>query len=203
VFNATTQTAVTAIVGGGRAFAAGGTGYVLVPSTATSKLNFPENGMYAISAWVYLDMLDGRSHAIADKGDQQYNLEVFQNRWEFAEYKSAQSWEMSSTPASAGQWTFVTGVRNATKQYLFVNGKCVDSLIETQSKPGMNRNTGFNVMFGKTDGVTVVSDFPYYFHGTLDEIRICNRALSADWIKLCYVNQKTVDGLLASVATNP
>jgi len=195
VINATAQTSVTSIVGSGRAFAAGGSGYVLVPSTATSKLNFPENGMYAISAWVYLDMLDGGSHAIATKGDQQYNLEVFQNRWEFAEYKSAQNWELSSMPASAGQWTFVTGVRNKTRQYLYVNGQCVDSMIENQFKAGVYRNTGYNVMFGKTDGVTQ-PDFPYYFHGTLDEIRMSSRALSAGWIKLCYMNQKAVDALV-------
>jgi hypothetical protein len=193
--NAPAQASVTAMVGSGREFAAGDSGYITIPGTAAGKLNFPENGMYALSAWAFIDTLDGRSHAIADKGDQQYNLEVFQDKWEFAEYKTTQKWDMSSTPALTKQWTFVTGVRNQTKQYLFVNGQCVDSMIENQFKPGVDRNTGYNVMFGKTAGDSAL-DFPYYFHGGLDEIRMCNRALSADWIKLCYMNQKTKDQLI-------
>jgi Domain of unknown function (DUF2341)/Concanavalin A-like lectin/glucanases superfamily len=197
VVNATAQASVSAMVGSGREFGTGDSGYVVVPSTAMSNLNFPENGVYAISAWVLIDTLDGGSHAIADKGDQQCNLEVFQNKWEFAEYESAQVWEMTSAPASIKQWAFVTGGRNQMKQYLFVNGQCVDSMIENQYKPGTDRNTGYNVMFGKTDGV-LATDFPYYFHGTLDEIRMCNRAPSADWIKLCYMNQKADDQLIVS-----
>jgi hypothetical protein len=193
--NMTAQTATHSAIGIGRRFAAGDSGYIIVPGTATGKLNFRENGVYSISAWVYIDTLDGTSHAIADKGDQQYNLEVFQNKWEFAEYKSTQKWDMSSTQASARQWTLVTGVRNQTKQYLFVNGQCVDSMIENQFKPGVDRNTGYNVMFGKTDGDSA-ADFPYYFHGRLDEIRMCNRTLNSDWIKLCYMNQKTDDQLI-------
>jgi hypothetical protein len=193
--NMKAQATAISVIGAGRGFAAGDSGYIVVPATATGKLNFPENGVYAVCAWVLIDTLDGGSHAIADKGDQQYNLELFQNRWEFAEYKTTQKWEMSSTQASIKQWTFVTGVRNQARQYLYVNGQCVDSLIENQYKSGVDRTAGYNVMLGKTDGFPAL-DFPYYFHGTLDEIRMHNRALSADWIKLCYMNQKAADALV-------
>jgi hypothetical protein len=193
--NPSAQATTISAIGTGRGFAAGDSGYIVVPATTAGKLNFPENGVYAVSAWVLIDTLDGGSHAIADKGDQQYNLEVFQDKWEFAEYKSAQKWEMSSAPASIKQWTFVTGVRNQTRQYLYVNGQCVDSILENQYKPGVDRTAGYNVMFGKTDGFPAL-DFPYYFHGALDEIRMHNRAVSADWIKLCYMNQKADDRLI-------
>jgi hypothetical protein len=183
------------MVGNGRGFANGDSGYIAVPSTAVSKLNFPENGVYTVSAWVYADSLDSAGHTFAGKGDQQYNLEMFQNNWEFAEYKSSQEWEMSTSPATAKTWTLIVGVRNQVKQYLFVNGQCVDSGVEIRTKAGADRDTSQDVMFGKIVGVSE-SNFPYYFHGSLDEIRILNTAADANWVKLCYMNQKSQDALV-------
>ena len=37
---------------------------------------------------------------------------------------------------------------------------------------------------------------PYFFKGMVDEVRISNIALSADWIKLCYMNQRIDDKLV-------
>jgi hypothetical protein len=40
-------------------------------------------------------------------------------------------------------------------------------------------------------------DYPkYYFGGKIDEVRVSSTALSADWIKLCYMNQKESDMLV-------
>jgi len=193
--NLTGQAVVNAMVGNGRSFAEGDSGYVTMPGTASSKLNFPENGIYAVSAWVYIDSLDSAGHAFVTKGDQQYNLEVFRNRWEFAEFKTSHTWEMSSMPALAKRWTFLMGVRNQGKQYLFVDGQLVDTISEIQTNNNANRSSLFNVMFGKTDGYPE-TNFPYYFHGMLDEIRLLNVAPNADWIKLCYMNQKLPDALI-------
>jgi hypothetical protein len=193
--NASALTSVNAIVGLGRGFAATDSGYIMLPGTAQGKLNFEENGIYAISAWVYLDTLDSMNHAIVTKSDQQYNMEVFENDWEFAEYKSTKQWEWSRSPATAQQWAFVVGVRNGSSQYLFVNGSCVDSIITMPAVTSSARNTGYPVMFGKTDG-SPQTGFPYYFHGMLDEIRMLNYAPNADWIKLCYMNQKENDALV-------
>jgi Concanavalin A-like lectin/glucanases superfamily/Domain of unknown function (DUF2341) len=193
--NAGAQTSITAMIGAGREFSALDSGYITISNTANSKLSFPENGTYAVSAWVYMDTLDGKGHAIATKGNQQYNLEMFRDKWEFAEFKTSHTWEMSSAPATSKKWTFLTGVRSQAKQYLFVDGACVDTLSEIETNNNANRNTGFNVMFGRTDGV-FEPDFPYYFHGALDEIRVLNVAPSADWVKLCYMNQKSQDALV-------
>jgi hypothetical protein len=42
--------------------------YITMPYTADSKLNFPENGYYTVSAWVNLDTIDKASHLVVAKG---------------------------------------------------------------------------------------------------------------------------------------
>jgi hypothetical protein len=193
--NVTAQTRIAAMVGAGRGFATGDSGYIVFPGTASGKLNFPENGAYAVSAWVWADSVDSAGHTFAAKGDQQYNLEMFEANWEFAEYKTTQAWEMTRSPAVAKTWAFVVGIRSQTTQYLFVNGQCVDSTVEIRNKAGTDRDTTHNVIFGKTVGVSE-TNFPYFFHGTLDEVRMLNVAPDANWIKLCYMNQKSQDALV-------
>jgi hypothetical protein len=175
----------------------GDSSYIMMPGTAAGKLDFPENGVYSLSAWVYTDTLDSLYQTIISKGDEQYNLEILNNTWEFAEYENKAGWAMSQSPSpiSPRQWVHVAGVRNQAGQYLFVNGQCVDSVI-TMLGNGFSRNSGYDLMIGRTNGA-VMPGFPYYFHGIIDEIRISNRALSPDWIKLCYMNQKTPDALTA------
>jgi hypothetical protein len=50
-------------------------------------------------------------------------------------------------------------------------------------------------MMGKMEGIGT-GNFPYYFKGMLDEVRISSGACSADWIRLCYMNQKSDDALV-------
>jgi hypothetical protein len=53
--------------------------------------------------------------------------------------------------------------------------------------------TGYDVTIGKlTEFATGVV---YSFKGDIEEARISNVACSADWIKLCYMNQKAQNAL--------
>jgi len=194
-YNMPAGSVVNGIIGTGRLFR-GDSCYITMPGTAASKLNFPESGVYSLSAWVYADTLDSLYQTIISKGDEQYNLEILDSAWEFAEYENKAGWAMSQSPTSImpHQWVHITGVRNQTGQYLFVNGQCVDSVI-TMLGNGFSRGAGYDLMIGKTNGV-LMPGFPYYFHGIIDEIRISNRALGPDWIKLCYMNQKQPDALI-------
>jgi hypothetical protein len=46
--------------------------------------------------------------------------------------------------------------------------------------------------------VTVPSNDGFcYFKGKIDEVRVSSAALSPDWIKLCYINQKENDALVS------
>jgi hypothetical protein len=190
-FGMNASSGVDGIIGGAQSFD-GSSSYFVMPNTAAGKLNFPAHGTYSVSAWAMTNALDTNYHLIVSKGDCQYNLEIMNTtEWEFSEFEQT-GWEFTTTPSPAviGQWVYLTGIRNGAKQYLFVNGTCVDSSISIMLSP-LTRNDSLNLMVGKK-----VNDSLFFFNGIIDEVRISSIALSADWIKLCYMNQKIPDALV-------
>jgi hypothetical protein len=169
----------------------GSSNYIQMAGTAYGKMNFPKNGYYCVSAWAYTDTLDMNYHIIASKGNTQYNLEIRKNNnWQFNEYKDLTGWEITNSPGTAKTWTYLAGVRSGTNQYLYVNGVCANNTpwIETNN---FVRNMGEDFKIGRrTDLVD------YFFNGMIDEVRVSSIDLSADWIKLCYMNQRTDDKLV-------
>jgi hypothetical protein len=165
-----------------------------VTGSETGKLNFPAHAAYTISAWVYADTLDSSWHDIVAKGNTQYQLQIQNsNQWLFAEYEDHAGWEQSTAPASAREWLLVTGVRDNDRQYLYVNGACVDSSPALNPYSDSLRYQGNPVTIGST--MFQDAHLNYFFKGTIDEARICNCALPPVWIRLCYMNQKQNDAL--------
>ncbi len=188
------------IIGNAQAF--DGYNYIEMAGTAASSLNFPEHGTYTISAWVNIDSLNGEYQMIASKGDKQYNLQFrgATKNWQFTEYQDTIGWDETVTAAVARTWVHLVGVRSGLKQYIYVNGICADSVIYTHpfsasdttyaEKMGF-RNTTCNFMVGKK-----VDYNSWFFKGSIDEVRVMSISPGADWIKLCYMNQKNVDMLV-------
>jgi hypothetical protein len=171
----------------------GTSNFFTMPGTSSSRLNFPEHGVYAASAWVYTNILDSAYRMIVSKGDYQYNLEIMDsNSWEFAECEDVTGFNVTKYPATAKTWAFVTGVRNGNSQYLYIDGLCLDSTIEVLS-PGTVRSTTNDLTIGRK---SYPAPFTYFFDGIIDEVRIYSVAPSADWLKLCYMNQKPKDDLV-------
>jgi hypothetical protein len=169
----------------------GTSNYIHMPGTASGKLNFPEHGTYAISAWVYTDTLDTAYQRIVCKNNFQYKLQIdYFKTWSFAEYENAVGYELTNSPATAKAWVYLAGVRSGALQYLYVNGVCVTSVIANLSY-NSGRDTTSDVTIGRS-AKTPPGD-PCFFKGKIDEVRIESRALSADWIKLEYMNQKADD----------
>ena len=193
-FNMSTASAVTGMIGGAQRFD-GKSSYLEMNGTATGKLDFPVNGTFAISAWAYADSLDQYFHVIVCKGDKQYNLETTpRGNWEIADYKDGAGWDVSKSPARQKVWTFITGIRNGSKQYLYVDGELADTGLSLEASNAA-RNTMSNLLIGRTrDPLSDTTG--YYYNGVIDEVRICTIAPSADWIKLCFMNQKAVDQLV-------
>jgi Concanavalin A-like lectin/glucanases superfamily/Domain of unknown function (DUF2341) len=193
-FGMTAASSVSGVIGGAQRFD-GMTGFFEAAGTASGKLDFPRNGTYAISAWVYADTMDQYDHTIACKGDYQYNLEIIpSDEWEFAEYGDGAGWDLTTSHATGKVWTHVTGVRDGAGEYLYVNGTLADSII-TAGPSTVARNTGFDFMIGRT--MKSSSDTTaYFFKGIIDEVRITSVAPGADWVKLCYMNQKASDQLV-------
>jgi hypothetical protein len=191
---------------GSGCFFNGTTQYITMPNTSNSKLNFPENGYYTVSAWVLLDTLDGKSHCIVSKGFEQYylrstyistTLPYTTPLWEFVEFGDVDKWKTSTTSLSAKQWTLLVGVHQGTRQQLYCNGVLVDSTTDKWVNV-VSRNTKNDLMIGRfAESVVLPTIEGYcYFKGCIDEVRICNIAQSPDWVKLCYMNQGADDKLV-------
>ena len=170
--------------------------YVEMKGTANSTLNFPAHGNYTVSAWAYIDsfktIVPGLNDHIdiATKGNFQYNLQVNGTIWQFAEFQDQVGWDIVRGNAESGKWTYIVGVRDGPQEYLYVNGMCVDS--SPGNDPGLApRDTTKNLCIGRFSGLPL-----YYFDGKIDEVRISNMSRSADWEKLCYMNQKEYDALV-------
>jgi hypothetical protein len=170
--------------------------FIEMKGTGGSSLNFPAHGFYTVSAWAYIDsfktIVPGwNDHIdIVTKGNFQYNLQVNGTIWQFAEFQDQVGWDIVRGNAESGKWTYVVGVRDGPQEYLYVNGMCVDS--SPGNDPGLApRDTTKNLCIGRFSGLPL-----YYFDGKIDEVRISNVSRSADWEKLCYMNQKSVDALI-------
>jgi hypothetical protein len=99
---------------------------------------------------------------------------------------------MAAAPAAdSGAWIHLAGVFTGTGWTLYRNGsQFAESGADTNGakpSPGAWR-------IGAEYASNAVTR---YFHGTLDEVRLSNGARSADWIKLCYANQKEAQTLVA------
>jgi Concanavalin A-like lectin/glucanases superfamily/Domain of unknown function (DUF2341) len=181
---------VTGAIGAARMFD-GATNYIIMSNTASSKLNFLQNGTYSVSAWVYTEVLDLNYHSIISKSNQQYGLQLGnQNTWVFFEFENKQGWETTEAPATVKTWQYLVAVRSGAKQYIYVNGALADSTI-TMTSDGSDRYTSENVCIGKRAGET-----NRWWDGMIDEVRIYSCPNSANWIKLCYMNQKATDALV-------
>jgi hypothetical protein len=184
----------------------GKSSYITMQNTASSKLNFIENGEYTMSLWAYTDTIDTIFHAIAGKGHEQYYMQLKclgsnKATWEFVEFQHQRGWEYTqdSTPPAPGakQWLYLVGVRSGTSQRLYINGElAVDSIA---LMPGSyDRNTGDDFSIGRYQrSVTIPLAYGFsYFKGKIDEVRVSGMVLSDSYIRLCYMNQKADDRLV-------
>jgi hypothetical protein len=173
---------------------------IRMKGTAGSTMNFNENGRYTVSAWVYSDTLDEKWHLIVGKGNGQYYLkQQIKSRyghWEFVEYHNKSAWQMTIATMAPKTWKYLTGVREASRQYLYLDGQLADSTIKLNSDT-TSRKTSEDVSIGRHQNYVEYADEGYcYFDGKIDEVRISSVARSADWINLCFMNQKEEDKLV-------
>jgi hypothetical protein len=193
-FNMTAASAVSGAIGIAQRFD-GKSCFFEMPNSATGKLDFPQNGTYAVSAWAFTDTFDLYYHTIASKGDFQYDLEIIpSDEWQFAECNDGRGWDMTTARSPEKTWTYLTGIRNGSKEYLYINGILADSTISLSAATAA-RYTGFDVMIGRTRKLSGDTT-GYFFKGMIDEVRIESVAPDADWILLCYMNQRADDRLV-------
>jgi len=195
-----TSTATSTVSGAiGAAQSFNGTSSLISASgPASDKVNFSDSAAYSVSAWVKTNALDTFCQAIVFKSNAQYGLQIIPEKdWEFTTYIDKIRWEGSRSPASAGTWHLLTGVRNGKKQYLYVDGMCVDSsLSNTPTVPPENGARAYDKPLEIGHCPDGGRNPDRFFNGIIDEVRISKIALSADWMKLCSMNQKEQDALV-------
>ncbi|MBN1761163.1 MAG: DUF2341 domain-containing protein [Chitinispirillaceae bacterium] len=185
----TSNSAVNGNIGGAQALD-GSTSFFTMANTAAGTLNFPVSGPYTVSAWVYIDTIDTIYHTIVSKGNQQYNLGIMASEWGFSVCPAGGGWDVSTSPATSKAWVHLVGIRNGTRQHLYVNGYCVDSTI-VNSYPEFTREIGYDLVIG-----SIPDDSFYFFNGIIDEVCISGVERDPAWIKLSYMNQKANDLLI-------
>jgi len=169
--------------------------FLTMSGTATGKLDFQEYGTYTVSAWVETDSLksgnDSLRQYVVSKGNPEYTLQMnITKGWDFGEYVNATKWNYVASTGAARVWSYVVGVRSGVSMYLYINGVFADSTVKF-SAVGIARNST-DLVIGKHAGGVNTS----YFDGIIDEVRISSVSCSADWIKLCFMNQKSGDALI-------
>jgi hypothetical protein len=105
--------------------------------------------------------------------DDPYRLRFFvfvNDSWKSPDH----SWQ-----PTVGTWYYIVGVKSPTHVRTYINGEEVGT---PQSHPGVMDKDPMNLRIG-------VGNYPGYFDGIIDEVRISDIARSADWIKTSYNNQ--------------
>jgi hypothetical protein len=192
---------VTGIIGNGRYFD-GVRSFITMQGTAKSKINFPQNSQYTISAWVYVENPDNMSHVIVSKGNSQYflwytSIHLSSTLWEFSDFRSEVGWDLATAKISGGKWVFIAGVHDGASHVLYVDGERVDTLINNPFDGA--RSDQSDLMIGRFAQAMAspTNDQGFcYFKGSIDEVQISNVARSSEWIRFSYRNQGTNDKLI-------
>jgi hypothetical protein len=149
-------------------------------------------GNYSVGLWVLLDTLGDYQRFITK--DSSYTLWYDKDSVSVRmEHMPAGSWWRgllqdggTRVPMTTGAWYYFVGSFDGAEVRLYANGAeasvsgPISAIPRTNSKP---------VTLGQSTGHSFVN-------GIMDEIRIEGTARSADWIHLCYMNQRIDDKLI-------
>ncbi len=153
--------------------------YVNLGSPAS--LNFTGFANFTITAWVNVAGGAGTNRPILCKGDHQYCLKPdTANMLELCVYDTAWRCAVSNAALSTGQWYFLVGRTNGSEVSLWVNGVKQST---TATHSGITADA-YNVTIGRDD-----QNPTRLFNGTIDEIRVYNKTLSAAEIVALYQNK--------------
>ncbi|HAJ80007.1 MAG TPA: hypothetical protein DCO75_09580, partial [Fibrobacteres bacterium] len=178
---------VTGIIGRAQDFD-GSSQCITVLNARNSVLDVQLDSFYTVSVWVYARTINSGLHVILSKGSAQYGFMINKaNKWEFYAGLSGYGVDTTTTAdASVEKWTLLTGVRNGMKQYLYVNEELSDSTNSARGDIPTVSTHIYDLVIGRQS-----DDESQWFDGIIDEVRVQNRVQSPDWIKLCYMNQRS------------
>jgi Concanavalin A-like lectin/glucanases superfamily/Domain of unknown function (DUF2341) len=176
-----TPVQATGAIGSGQTFS--GANYI----STTNYIGITGTAQRTLSAWVNIN---NTSSPIVGWGTGACNVNKFYSFFWRTQYEIwacgiQQADYYAGTADTSGSWVYTTATYDGTSSHLFANGVEVGS---GNPYPYATADTVGQIGFAKGGD--------YYCKGTIDEARIENTARSADWIMLCYMNQKAADALV-------
>ncbi len=164
----------------GQALSFNGTSQYVTTSTLTGY----SGGQITFSAWFKPSVVDGTQNIVLDgNGDGHIRIEINATNNIDIGVGDGGGWSLSanfvstSYTVSAGTWYNVVGLWDGTYIKLYVNGAFVGKIAWGGTPSSMS---------GVTIGDYSITHGTYNFPGTLDDVRIYNRALSASEVKQLY-----------------
>ncbi|MBI5881161.1 VCBS repeat-containing protein, partial [archaeon] len=128
-----------------------------------------------ISAWVYIRNVVGEPIIVGKLG-LKYAMTYYTDGKAY--FYIRQGGNNAKAAVGLNSWHHLVGVFNGTNISIYVDGSLVETVASAFSSTGTDSNP-----------VLIGAQPPYYFNGSIDEVRIYNRSLTADQIRLLYLNQ--------------
>jgi hypothetical protein len=151
---------------------------------------------FTASAWIKTEGSLEEMYVLSQRDITGYNGEyMFEINGDgactFTLYNNGYQFTVASTgKVNDNRWHMITAVRKGDNGYIYIDG------VQDGSGSGAVKDlVGTLATFVGIDG----RDSRYGFSGKMDEVRISNVAHSADWLKLCYKNQKYVPAAAPSI----
>jgi hypothetical protein len=184
--NLTSSSDVSGVIGICQDFERDNNDYITVDCAASLSLN-----TWTVSAWTQLESA-GRSRGIL--GTRFPDSEnTFDFKWEadklHGDIGNGSDWLTTSadylTTPSIGTWYHVAYVVTSNSYKIYLDGEEVVGSGSFSGTPlFMNSNVSLRIGYSSDYGIECMD-------GKIDEVRISRTSRSADWIKLCYENQKS------------
>jgi PGF-CTERM protein/uncharacterized repeat protein (TIGR01451 family) len=147
-----------------------------------SSLNSVLNSDLTIEFWMKSDYSASDQQRMVDlgtSGSRGFQLCMFTNGNLMIDNSGGPSSTVSTSSSyNDGIWHHITGVRKGSNYYLYVDGSYIDST--TGAIPS------YNYLH-----IAKIAENWGYFNGIIDEVKIYNRALTADEIKEYYERKQT------------
>ena len=165
--------------------------YVQIPDSP--ELRFSGTQPFSVALW-FKRLVDMPNHEFllvkgfdGDPENCNYALYILDDdeaiRWMWENNSGTNYILNSGVSTSVGQWYHTVGVWDGTEQIIYVNGVKANSTVPAGAPSSGNNNP---IIIGKILAGT--SPAMYDFNGIIDDVRIYDRALSAEEIKLLYYN---------------
>jgi len=169
----------------GKGFEFDGDGdYINVSNLPSSFLNSGESTTATLSAWVYPKNTSGGIKLVLIIGEQADKnclyLDIGAGNYRFLMYNDSSQYALFSQSQTAvyDQWAFLTGTWNSTFGCFYLNGNLIEC------NPGTPL-----INFSKMVIGLIGNQLTQSFNGTIDDVMIFNRSLSAAEVAALYANQ--------------